>query len=52
MKRVGPNGEDRVVGFELGADDYVTKPFSPRELRAFLQTLEPGSAIRQQSAGR
>jgi two-component system phosphate regulon response regulator PhoB len=23
---------DRVIGFELGADDYVTKPFSPREL--------------------
>src|SRR5438128_5217977 len=23
---------DRVVGFELGADDYVSKPFSPREL--------------------
>src|SRR6185369_1779524 len=23
---------DRVVGFELGADDYVAKPFSPREL--------------------
>jgi two-component system catabolic regulation response regulator CreB len=25
---------DRVVGFEIGADDYVTKPFSPRELVA------------------
>ena len=23
---------DRVIGFELGADDYVVKPFSPREL--------------------
>jgi two-component system phosphate regulon response regulator PhoB len=23
---------DRIVGFELGADDYIVKPFSPREL--------------------
>ena len=24
--------EDKVAGFEVGADDYVTKPFSPREV--------------------
>jgi two-component system phosphate regulon response regulator PhoB len=30
---------DRVVGFELGADDYVTKPFSPRELVLRVQAL-------------
>lgn len=30
---------DRVVGLELGADDYVTKPFSPRELVARVQAI-------------
>ncbi len=30
---------DRVVGLELGADDYVPKPFEPRELLARLQTV-------------
>jgi len=30
---------DRVVGFELGADDYVTKPFSPRELTLRVQAV-------------
>jgi two-component system alkaline phosphatase synthesis response regulator PhoP len=30
---------DRVVGLELGADDYVTKPFSPRELAARIKAL-------------
>ena len=36
---------DRVVGLEVGADDYVTKPFSPRELvarmKAILRRSEP-----------
>ncbi len=39
---------DRVVGFELGADDYVPKPFSPRELeariRAILRRAEPAAS--------
>lgn len=30
---------DRVVGLELGADDYVSKPFSPRELTARIRAL-------------
>ncbi|MFY9531363.1 MAG: response regulator [Candidatus Acidiferrales bacterium] len=30
---------DRIVGLELGADDYVTKPFSPRELVARIKAL-------------
>ena len=40
--------EDRIRGLETGADDYVTKPFSPRELvariKAVLRRTAPGSA--------
>ncbi len=38
---------DRVVGLELGADDYLPKPFEPRELLARIQTIlrrAPGAA--------
>jgi len=39
---------DRVLGLELGADDYVTKPFSPREMvarvKALLRRSEPNRA--------
>jgi two-component system, OmpR family, response regulator len=40
---------DRVMGLELAADDYVTKPFSPRELlariRALLRRAQAGAAV-------
>jgi DNA-binding response OmpR family regulator len=40
---------DRVMGLELGADDYVTKPFSPRELLARIRTVlrRRGAEVRQ-----
>ncbi|MEO7497563.1 MAG: two-component system response regulator CreB [Massilia sp.] len=41
---------DRIVGLEIGADDYVTKPFSPRELvariRVVLRRLAPRAELR------
>jgi two-component system, OmpR family, response regulator len=47
---------DRVVGLELGADDYITKPFSLRELlariRAVLRRQEAGRAAPQRDAER
>ncbi len=35
---------DRILGLELGADDYVTKPFSPRELLARIKAVLRRSA--------
>jgi DNA-binding response OmpR family regulator len=47
---------DRIVGLELGADDYVTKPFSPRELAARVRSVlrrsgPAGSAVEALSFG-
>lgn len=33
------NAEDRIVGLEIGADDYLPKPFNPRELQARLRAI-------------
>lgn len=43
---------DRIVGLELGADDYVTKPFSPREIvlrvQSVLRRSEPSTVVEDQ----
>ena len=40
---------DRVLGFELGGDDYVTKPFSPRELAARVKAIIKRTGVQTQS---
>ncbi|MEU8958692.1 response regulator transcription factor [Streptomyces sp. NPDC048518] len=46
--------DDRILGLEVGADDYVTKPFSPRELvlrvESVLRRARPGTGTRRLSA--
>jgi phosphate regulon transcriptional regulator PhoB len=46
---------DRIVGLEMGADDYVAKPFSPKELvarvRAVLRRSRPGETLRSLAVG-
>src|SRR3989449_10019805 len=43
---------DRIVGLELGADDYVTKPFSPRELATRVGTATRRAGARAGAGGR
>jgi DNA-binding response OmpR family regulator len=42
---------DRVMRLEIGADDYVTKPFSPRELLVRIRALLRGARTQQAVAG-
>jgi two-component system, OmpR family, response regulator len=42
---------DRVMGLELGADDYLTKPFSPRELLARIRTVLRRTQVGHEAQG-
>ena len=42
---------DKIVGLELGADDYLTKPFNPRELVARVKAILRRAGARPRSAG-
>jgi DNA-binding response OmpR family regulator len=42
---------DRLIGLEVGADDYVTKPFSPREVVARVKAVLRRAAPRDEEAG-
>ena len=43
--------DDKVTGFEVGADDYLTKPTHPTELQAHVKALLARAAPRENSGG-
>jgi len=43
--------QDRIIGLDLGADDYVTKPFSPKELAARIRAVFRRTAAEAQDMG-
>jgi class 3 adenylate cyclase len=55
LTALGADG-DRIIGLETGADDYVCKPFNPRELAARIQTVirraRSGTPVRQAGGGK
>ncbi|MDN3650650.1 response regulator [Reinekea marina] len=52
MLTAGSDETDRIIGLELGADDYVGKPFNPRELlariKAILRRFEDNQSVQQE----
>lgn len=42
---------DRIVGLEIGADDYITKPFSPREVSARVKAILRRTAQQPENTG-
>lgn len=43
---------DKIVGLELGADDYLTKPFNPRELLARIKAILRRSTVKSDTSGK
>lgn len=52
MLTASPDAIDLVVGLELGADDYIAKPYNPRELLARIKAITRRSGVENASAPR